>query len=118
MLLRLDQYDEYFEEAEEEDIGQEEVVLAVVAPQPVNIPLEMRVGPVAGSPESPSPSPSPSTPSPRVPSLPLGSPIGDAPSFMGFYTYDNTDLEQWVVDARAAREDPNLRVEGPENVHK
>ena len=35
---------------------------------------------------------------------------------MGFYKYDDiTDLEQWAVDARAAREDPNLRVEEPES---
>ena len=34
---------------------------------------------------------------------------------MGFYTYDDlTELEQWSVDARAARADPASRIEEPE----
>ena len=61
----MDQYGEFLEEEEDEvEIGQKEVLAGVVAPQPVNTPLEVVVGRVAGSPESPSPSPLPTTPSP------------------------------------------------------
>ena len=83
----------------------------MVAPMPVEIPLEVEVGPVADNPASPSPQ----TPSPPVPSPPQGSLVGDATSFMGFYTHvDLVDLEQWTVDARAARANPATRIEEPE----
>ena len=81
----MDQYEEYFEEEKEEvEVENEEVVVGAVAPHSVSIPLEVVVGPIAGSPESPSPSPSTPTPSPPVPSPLQGSPLGDATSFMGF----------------------------------
>ena len=36
-------------------------------------------------------------------------------SFMNFYTYEDlAELEQWTVDARAARRDPAARIEEPE----
>ena len=58
----MDQYEEYFEEEEEVEIENEEVVVGVVAPQPVHIPLEVVFCPVAGPPESPLPSALPPTP--------------------------------------------------------
>ena len=97
---------EYFEENSdtEVEIEHEEVVVGFVAPQPVNIPLEVVVPGVADNPESPSPPPA--SPSPV-----LGSPPhqpGDAPSFMGFFTSDDLiDLEQWAVDAQSLRGTPD-----------
>ena len=86
-------------------------VVGVVAPMPVEIPLEVEVGPVADNPASPCLQ----TPSPPVPSPPQGSPVVDATSFMGFHTHDDVvDLEQWTVDARAARANPEIRIEEPQ----
>ena len=83
-----------------------------VAPQAIEIPLEVQVGPVAENHSSPSPPPP--SPSPEVNSPPQ-SPVGDSQSFMGFYTVDDlTELEQWAVDSRAARNNPELRVEEPD----
>ena len=94
----MDQYEEYFEKEEEVEVENEE------APQPMIIPLEVVVGPVAGSPESPSLSPLPPMPSPPMPSPPQGSQAGDATSLMGFCTHDDiVQLEQWVVHAGATR---------------
>ena len=110
----MDQYEEYFEEVSEDEVevGQLEDVVGVVAPMPIEIPLEVQVAPPADN--SQSPSPSPPTPSPEVPSPPQGSPVGDATSFMGFYTHDDiVDLEQWAVDARAARANPTIYIEEP-----
>ena len=86
-----------------------------VAPQAIEIPLEVQVGLVADNPESPSPPPP--SPSPEVPS-PTQSPVGELPSFMGFNTLDDlTELEQWAVDSRAARNNPELQVEKPDISH-
>ena len=75
--------------------------------------FEVQVAPPADNPQTPSPSPQ--TSSPPVPSPPQGSPVGDATSFMSFYTYDDVvDLEQRTVDARAARTNPATRIEEPE----
>ena len=83
-----------------------------VAPQPVEIALEVQVVLMADNPESPSPSPP--IPSPEVPSPPQ-SPVGNLPSFMDFCTLDDlAELEQRVVNSRAARSYPELRVEEPE----
>ena len=91
--------DEYYKE-EEVEAG-EEVVVGVVEPQPVEIPLEVQVAPLAEQPESPF-LVSPGTPLLVTPSPPQHSPVGDAPSFMGFYSTDDiTQLEQWAVDARS-----------------
>ena len=107
----MDQYEEYYEEVSDNEVEPEEEVVGVVAPMPVEIPLEVQVGPVADNPASPSPQ----TPSPPVPSPPQGSPVGDATTFMGFYTHDDVvDLEKWTVDARAARTNPAIRIEEPE----
>ena len=106
-----EEYEEYFEEESDNEVEPQEEVVGVVAPMPVEIPLEVQVGPVADNPASPSPQ----TPSPPVPSPPQVSPVGDATSFMGFYTLDNVvDLEQWTVDARAARADPAIRIGEPQ----
>ena len=111
----MDHYEKYFEEEEEVKIENEEVVVSVVAPQPVNMPPGVVVGPVAGSPESPLPSPSPPSPSLQEPSPPQSSPLGDAPLFMGSFKIDDiVDLDQWAMDARATKEDPNVRSEEPE----
>ena len=100
--------DDFFEEEEEE-------VAAEASPQPINIPLEVQVGPAAESPESPSPAVSPGTPSPVALSPPPVSPVGDALSFMGFYTEDDiVNLEQWAVDSRGFRWTPDFRIEEPE----
>ena len=118
------QNEEYFEENSdnEMEVEHEEVVVNVVAPQPINIPLEVVVPGVADNPESPSPSP-PSSPEPSPAVSPAASPgpgspqpqFGDAPSFMGFFTADDiTELEQWAVDAQSLRGTPDLRLEEPE----
>ena len=73
------------------EVEPQEEVLGVAAPMPLEIPLQVQVGPVAANPASPSPQ----KPSPPVPSPPQGSPVGDATSFMGFYTHEEVvDLEQ------------------------
>ena len=92
------------------EVEHEEIVVGVVAPQPINIPLKVVVPGVADNPESPSPSPPPSP----VPESPQPQ-FGDAPSFMGFFTSDDLiDLEQWVVDGQSLRGTPDLRLEEPE----
>ena len=94
------------------EVGQQGEVVGVVAPMPIEIPLEVQVAPPADNTQSPSPS-SP-TPLPEMPSPPP-SPVGDLPSFMGFYTtYDVTNLEQSAVDSGIARNSPELRVEEPD----
>ena len=96
------EHEDYFEEVSEEENEE-------VAPQPIEIPLEVQISPVAENPESLSPSPP--SPSLEMPS-PLQSPVGNLPSFMGFYTLDDlTELEQWADDSRAARKNTELRVE-------
>ena len=111
--------EDYYEVLSDQEVGvgQQEVVVGVVAPQPINIPLEVQVVP-ADSPESPSRSP-PSSPEPS----PAASPgpespqplLGDALSFIGFFTSDDLiDLEQWAVDAQSLRGTPVLRLEEPE----
>ena len=48
-------------------------------------------------------------------SPPPSSPKEDFSSFMGFHTQDDVvELEQWTLDARAARRDPAARIEEPE----
>ena len=107
----MDQYEDFFEEVSDNEVEPQEEVVGVVAPMPVEIPLEVQVVPPADNPQSPSPQ----TPSPPVPSPPRGSPVGDATSFLGFYTHDDVvELEQWTVDARAARTNPAARIEEPE----
>ena len=110
----MDQYEEneeYYEEMSDNEVEPPEEVVGVVAPMPLEFLLEVEVGLVADNPASPSPQ----TPSPPVPSPPQGLPVGDATSFMGFYTHDDVvDLEQWTVEARAARANPALRIEEPE----
>ena len=109
----MDQYEEYYEEVSDNEVEPHEEEVGVVAPMPVEIPLKVQVGAVADNPASPSPSPQ--TPSPPVPSPPQGSPEGVAKSFMGSYTHDDVvELEQWTVDARAARTNPSIRIEEPE----
>ena len=96
---------DFFEEELEE-------VMAEASPQPINIPLEIQVGPIAESPESPSPSVSPGTPSPVALSPPPMSPVEDALPFMEFYTEDEiVILEQWAVDARVPTEIRDFRIE-------
>ena len=99
------EHEHSFEEVSEDEVEE-------VASQPIEISLEVQVGPVADNPASPSPSPP--SPSPEVPSPPQ-SPVGDLPSLMGFYTLEElTELEQWPVDFRGARRNPEMRVEEPE----
>ena len=93
----MEQYEEYFEENldNEVEVEHQEVVVGVVAPQPNIIPSEAVVPGVADNPESPSPSPPPlsglESPQPQ---------LGDAPSFMEFFTSDDLiDLEQRAVEA-------------------
>ena len=107
----MDQYEDYFEEVSDNEVelGQQEAVVGVVVPQPVNVPLEVQVVP-ADKPESPSPSPA--TPSLKVASSPQVSPFGDATSLMGFCTRDDiVELEQWAVNARATRGDPTSGID-------
>ena len=88
-------HEDFFEEVSEDEVGveQQEEVVGVVAPIPIELPLEVQVALLAENPQSPSPSPQ--TPSPPASSPPQGSPAGNATSFMGFYTHDDlVDLEQ------------------------
>ena len=85
--------DVYYKELSDKklEIGQQDVLVGVLAPQLVNIPLEVQVVP-ADKPESPSASPP--TPSPVQESPPQQ--LGDAPSFLEFFTSDDlVDLDQW-----------------------
>ena len=118
----MDQYEEFHEEESDEKVQ-------VVPPAPVGVvvPLNVEVPEIPDNPESPSPQPSPvssggssggSSPvaagPPPPPVLPPGSPGENATSFMGFYTSEDLiELEQWSVDARAARRDPSSRIEEP-----
>ena len=105
---------DFFEEEEKkvaEDVGVD-VVLGEASPQPINNPLEVQVRPAAESPESSSLSVSPGTPSSVALSPPPVPPVGDALSFMGFYTEnDIVNLEQWAVDASGLRGTPDFRIE-------
>ena len=111
---RMEQPEEFFEESSDEEV---QVVLPAVQVDPLNV----EVAEIPDNPESPSPQPSPVSPQPSplvggppVPPPP-SSPREDSSSFMNFYTYDDlAELEQWTVDARAARRDPTARIEEPE----
>ena len=131
----MDQHEEFLEEVTDEEVK-------VVPPAPVAVvaPLNVEVPEIPDNPESPSPQPSlvssggsspvaaggPSPVSsgrsspvaaggPSPVALPPGSPVGGATSFMGFYTLaDLTELEQWTVESRAARANPNSRIEEPD----
>ena len=117
----MDQYEEFHEE-----VSDEEVQVVPPAPVVVVVPLNVEVPEIPDNPESPSPQPSPvssggSSPvaaggPPAVASPPIVSPpVGDATSFMGFYTHDDLiELEQLTVDARAARVNPASRIEEPD----
>ena len=102
---------DYYEEVsdQEEEVP---VVPPAVVPVVVVAPLNVEVPEIPDNPESPSPEPSPAA---SPPGSPLPVPLGDLPSFMGFYTLDDiADLEQWAVEARAAFSQPELRIEEPE----
>ena len=106
--------EDYYEEVcdQEEEVP---VVPPAVVPVVAVAPLNVEVPEILDNPESPSPEPSPAASPPGSPP-PL--PLGDLPSFMGFYTLDDiADLEQWAVEARAAFSQPELRVEEPEVSH-
>ena len=101
--------DDFFEEEEEEVVVEN---VGEANPEPSKNPLEMKAVPAAESPESPSPSVSPGTPSPVAMSPPPVSPVGDALSFLGFYTKDNfVNLEQWAVNSRGLRWTPDYPLE-------
>ena len=113
----MDQYEDFHEESSDEEVQ-------VVPPATVAVvePLNVEVPEIPDNPVSPSPQPSPissggSSPvavgGPPVPPPP-GSPREDATLFMGFYTHEDVvELEQWTVDARAAKRDPAARIEEP-----
>ena len=110
---RTDQYEEFFEEISDNELEQQEEVVGFVAPMPMENPLEVQVAPPADNPQSPSASPQ--TPSPPVPSPLRASPVGDAMSFIGFYTHDDVvKLQHWTMDSRAARTNPASRIEEPQ----
>ena len=115
----MDQYEEFYEE-----VLDEEVQIVPPAPVAVVAPLNVEVPEIPDNPESPSPQPYPvssggsspvSAGGPSLVASPPGSPVGDATSFMGFYTYDDlTELEQWTFDSRAALANPTSRIEEPD----
>ena len=122
---RMEQPEEFFEENSDEEV---QVVLPAVQVEPLAVvaPLNVEVAEIPDNPESPSPQPSPASTvgaspqhSPLVGGPPMppppSSPREDSSSFMNFYTYEDlAELEQWTVDARAARRDPAARIEEPE----
>ena len=119
----MEQPEEFFEEVSDDEV--QEIQPAQVA---IIAPLNVEVPEIPENPESPSPQPSPVSPHPSPASSGGSSPVGGPPvppppsspredfsSFMGFYTHDDlVELEQWTVDARAARRDPAARIEEPE----
>ena len=108
-------HEDFFEEISEDEVEveQQEEVVGIVAPLPAAILLEVQLAPPADNPQSPSVSPQ--TPSPQVLSPPQGATVGDATSFMGFYTHDDVvDLEQWTVDLMAAQINPAIRIAEPD----
>ena len=124
----MEQYEDFHVESSDEEV---QVVAAV--PVAVVGPLNVEVAEIPDNPESPSPQPSPVSPQPSPASTvgaspqhsplvggppgppPPSSPREDSSSFMNFYTYEDlSELEQWTVDARAARRDPAARIEEPE----
>ena len=104
--------EDFYEEISDQDkvvpgVPPVAVLVAVVASLNVEVPEILD--------KSESPSPGPSSPVSSGPPSPPASPRGDIPSFMGFYTSDDLmELEQWAVDARAFRNQPELRVEEPD----
>ena len=108
----MESEDDYYEE-----VSDKEEVVPEVPPVAVSVavvaPLNVEVPEFPDNPESPSPGPS--FPASSGGPSPPPSPPGDLPSFMGFYTADDlVELKQSAVDARAARHQPELRVEEPE----
>ena len=124
----MEQYEDFHVENSDEEVQ-------VVAPVPGAVvgTLKVEVAEVPDNPESPSPPPSPVSPQPSPASTvgaspqhsplvggppvppPPSSPREDSSSFMNFYTYEDlSELEQWTVDARAARRYPAARIEEPE----
>ena len=103
--------DFYGEVSDQEEVVPE--VSPVAVPVAVVAPLDVEVPDLPDSLESLSPGPS--SPALSGGPSPPPSPLGDLPSFMGLYTADDlVESEQWAVDARAARNQPKLRVEQPE----
>ena len=101
-----------------EEVSDPEEEAPVVTPVPVVAValLNVEVPEIPDNLESPSPGPSPPASSGGL--SPPAPPLGDLPSFMGFYASDDlAELEQWAVDARAARNQPELRVDEPETSH-
>ena len=128
----MEQYEDIRVESSDEEVQ-------VVAPVPVAVvvPLNVEVAEIPDNPESPSPQPSTVSPQPSPTSTvgaspqhsplvggppvppPPSSPREDSSSFMNFYTYEDlSELEQWTVDARAARRDPAARIEEPEVTYR
>ena len=82
--------------------------MGTVTLQPVHIPLEVQVVPVAEIAESPSMSQT--TQSPVLDYQPQQ--LGYALSFVGVFRSDDLiDLDQWVVDAQSLWGTPDLRLE-------
>ena len=107
----MESEDDFYEEVSD----QEEAPVDPPVPVAAVAPLNVEVPEIPDNPDSPSPEPSPAA---SPPGSPPALPLGDLPSFMGFYTFDDlTQLEQWAVDARAARNQSELRVEEAEISH-
>ena len=107
----MENEDDFYVEVSDQEEAPNDPPIPVAAMAPLNV----EVPEIPDNPESPSPEPSPAA---SPPGSPPALPLGDPPSFMGFYTSDDlTELKQWAVDARAIRNQPELRVEEPEISH-
>ena len=107
-----DIYEEVSDQDEEAPVGRPVPLVPVVVVTPLNV----EVPEITDYPESPSPGPS--SPASSAGLSPPASHLGDLLSFMGFYISDDlAELVQWAVDARTARDQPDLRVEEPEISH-
>ena len=107
----MDQYEEDYEEVSNLEVAVPEVTIAALPEVAVAAP-NVEVPEIPDNPESPPPLPP--SPSPELPSPPA-SPFRDLPSFMGFCSVDDfTELEEWAVDSRVTRSQPESRVEEPE----
>ena len=107
-----DIYEELSDQKEEAPVVPPLPVVPVVAVAPLNVDLPE----IPDDPESPSSGPSSAASFGGL--SPPASPLGDLPSFMGFYNSDDlAEMEQRAVDPRAARYQPELRVEELEISH-
>ena len=113
---RMESEDDFYEEVSDQEEEAPVIPPVPIVPVVAVAPLNVELSEFPNNPESPSPGPS--SPASSGGLSPPASAPGDLPYFMQFHTSDDlAEVEQWVVDARAARNQPEKRVEEPEILH-